>query len=134
MATIPPAATVCRTLADVAERPSAGTPLHRIVCDPAREAAPLLTSDLPVEMLSRRRASREMEAKLHEYFEAGVRLVWCVDPRAQTVFSVYQSPERANVLTGADTLAGGDVLPGLEIDLKALFTPPKAPARKGEED
>jgi len=89
-------------------------------------AAPLMTPDLAVEVLRRGNTAREMEAKLHEYFEAGVRLVWYVDPRAKTV-TVYESAERSTVLGEADTLTGGDVLPGLEVDLRSLFAPPKAP-------
>jgi Uma2 family endonuclease len=52
---------------------------------------------------------------------AGVRLAWEIDPRARTV-AIYVSPEPpAAVLTAADTLDGGAVLPGFALPLANLF-------------
>lgn len=92
------------------------------------EAAPLFAPDLAVEVLSRSNTAREMQRKLAEYFEAGVRLVWYIEPRAKTV-TVYTSLEESTVLGEADTLTGGEVLPGLEIDLKELFIVSSAPGK-----
>src|SRR5258708_1197455 len=44
-------------------------------------AIPPLVPDLAVEILSPGNTKREMDRKLREYFQAGVRLVWYVDPR-----------------------------------------------------
>ena len=52
-----------------------------------------------------------MKRKLGEYFDAGVRLVWLVDPRKQTV-RVHTSVEHSVVLKEGQSLDGGDVLPG----------------------
>ena len=41
---------------------------------------PRLAPDLAVEVLSRSNTAREMRGKREEYFEAGVVLVWMVDP------------------------------------------------------
>jgi Uma2 family endonuclease len=76
--------------------------------------------DLAVEALSRRNTRREMERKLKEYFLAGVRLVWFVDPRQRTV-TVFTSPDQSIILTEQQTLTGGDVLPGLVVPLARLF-------------
>ena len=59
-------------------------------------------------------------------FEAGVRLVWYVDPATKTV-TAYTAPADAVVLTEADTLTGGDVLPGFEASLRDLFATPTRP-------
>ena len=40
--------------------------------------------DLAIEILSPNNTAEEMERKLHDYFSAGVRLVWYIDPRTQT--------------------------------------------------
>lgn len=76
--------------------------------------------DLAVEVLSPSNARAEMARKRREYFEAGVRLVWEVDPQARTV-SVYESPETPTVLDALATLDGGAVLPGFALPLAELF-------------
>ncbi|MEL6895885.1 MAG: Uma2 family endonuclease, partial [Planctomycetota bacterium] len=62
----------------------------------------------------------EMTRKRREYFYAGVRLVWMVDPRERTV-GVYTSIPDVKVLDESAILSGGDVLPGLNIQLQQLF-------------
>ena len=76
--------------------------------------------DLAVEVLSPSNTRAEMARKRREYFEAGVRLVWEVDPRARTV-DVYQSPEHPTRLDATRTLDGGEVLPGFALPLVELF-------------
>ncbi|HKB06128.1 MAG TPA: Uma2 family endonuclease, partial [Gemmataceae bacterium] len=63
---------------------------------------------------------REMALKRDDYFRAGVRLVWQIDPRARTV-AVYTSPDNPAVLREADALDGGAVLPGFALPLTELF-------------
>jgi Uma2 family endonuclease len=58
--------------------------------------------------------------KLADYFAAGVRLVWYVDPKARTV-RVHMSVEQSILLTGGQTLDGGDVLPGFALPPARLF-------------
>ena len=84
------------------------------------EPVPDLVPDLAVEVLSRKNTRREMERKLKEYFLSGVRLVWFVDPRSQTV-RVFDSPDESTVLEKGDTLRGGDVLPGFAVPVRRLF-------------
>jgi Uma2 family endonuclease len=55
-----------------------------------------------------------------EYLDAGVRLVWLVEPRRQIV-TVYSADRTARVLTMGDVLEGGDVLPGFALPLADLF-------------
>jgi Uma2 family endonuclease len=76
--------------------------------------------DLAVEVLSLSNTKAEMARKRREYFKAGVRLVWEVDPRARTV-DVYESPERSTRLDQSQTLEGGEVLPGFALPPADLF-------------
>jgi Uma2 family endonuclease len=93
--------------------------------DPVGEAIP----DLAVEVLSPSNTRGEMLRKRKEYFLAGVRLLWVVDPFRRTV-SVFTSPEDVVELSEKDTLDGGAVLPGFRLPLKDLFARiPAAPAR-----
>jgi Uma2 family endonuclease len=88
------------------------------------EAAPQIVPDLAVEVLSPGNTPGEMSRKLREYFRAGVRLVWFVDPRSKSV-TVYTSPTRSKVIPASGTLDGGKVLPGFEMSLAKLFAKPK---------
>jgi Uma2 family endonuclease len=84
------------------------------------EPIPSLAPDLAVEVLSRSNTPEEMRLKRQDYFKAGVRLVWEIDPEKRTV-SVYVAPAGPVVLTAADMLDGGAVLPGFALPLRDLF-------------
>ena len=81
---------------------------------------PDLYPDLAVEVLSDSNTAAEMERKLAEYFEAGCRLVWIVDPKTHTA-DIYTSPTDCQHLRASQSLDGGDVLPGFKLPLKELF-------------
>jgi Uma2 family endonuclease len=86
-----------------------------------REAMPRLAPNLAVEVLSKSNTEREMSRKLEDYFEAGVELVWYVDPRTRTV-KVFTSPSKSTVLKGAHSLSGGTVLPGFKVKVAEIFS------------
>jgi Uma2 family endonuclease len=81
---------------------------------------PQLAPDLAVEVLSPSNTIREMERKRREYFQSGVRLVWIVDPDARTV-ATYTDPENPTILTEAEILQGGAVLPSFAMPVRDLF-------------
>jgi Uma2 family endonuclease len=89
-----------------------------------RQPIPRIVPDLAVEILSEGNTREEMERKLEEYFEAGVRLVWYIDPRAFTV-DVYSGLEARKTLRKGQALDGGAVLKGFRLPLKKLFAEPK---------
>jgi Uma2 family endonuclease len=95
------------------------------------EPIPDLSPDLAVEVLSEGNTPEEMERKLGEYFLAGVRLVWMIDPRKRTA-EVYTSPDAPDaVLDETRALDGGNVLPGFTLPLAELFARlPAAPGKK----
>ena len=76
--------------------------------------------DLAIEVLSRSNTASEMGQKRRDYFAAGVRLVWEVDPIARVV-TVYTDADEGVTLDRRDTLDGGDVLPGFALPLVHLF-------------
>jgi Uma2 family endonuclease len=91
-------------------------PLQRVPTAPIPDVAP----DLAVEVLSAGNTPQEMVRKCREYFAAGVRVVWLVDPETRTV-TVHSGPENITILSEADTLQGGDVLAGFTLSIRALF-------------
>ncbi len=58
--------------------------------------------------------------KRREYFLAGTRLVWMVDP-VKRIVEVYTSPDDFITLVEDETLDGSDVLPGFKLPLRKLF-------------
>ena len=82
-----------------------------------------LIPDLAVEVLSKNNTRQEMDEKLGEYFEVGVREVWYVDPQLKRV-RVYETRTNLRELTEADTLESRIALPGFSLSLKELFADP----------
>lgn len=86
----------------------------------ARRPIPELIPDLAVEVLSETNTASEMDEKLAKYFQAGVRLVWFIDPVSRSA-RVYTSPTNACEIDENGTIHGGHVLPGFELSLSELF-------------
>lgn len=86
----------------------------------ARKHFPRLAPDLVVEVLSPSDRTSDVVAKLEMYQEAGVPLIWLVDPDNQTV-TVIAAGKSTVVLRQGDTLDGGDILPGFSVPVAELF-------------
>jgi Uma2 family endonuclease len=67
----------------------------------------------------------EMSRKLEEYLGAGTSIVWIVEPQRRTV-AVHTGGPIVRVYRDGDTLDGGDVLPGFELDVTYIFDGPQA--------
>ena len=87
--------------------PGTAFPNRELPDDPILDAMP----DLAVEVISKGNTPREMDLKLKDYFQAGVRLVWFIYPKTQTAL-VYTSPTRQEGIGLDGALDGGKVLPG----------------------
>jgi Uma2 family endonuclease len=84
------------------------------------EAILSVVPDLAVEVLSEGNTPKEMERKRREYFAAGAKLVWMVDPDKRTV-DVYTAVDQFTTLDESQTLDGGTVLPGFALSIRAWF-------------
>ena len=91
-------------------------PGGRIPEDPV----PSIYPDLAIEVLSKGNTTREMSRKRNEYFQAGVQLVWEIDPRSKTVI-VYRSSDDSMTLSESDTLTGDPVFTGFFVPVQDLF-------------
>jgi Uma2 family endonuclease len=79
--------------------------------------------DLAVEVVSPNDLVGELDQKIEEYLQAGVRLVWVVRPTARAV-QVFRGDRSVSWLWAADELSGEDILPGFRCKVEDLF--PKA--------
>jgi Uma2 family endonuclease len=76
--------------------------------------------DLAVEVLSPTDRARQVLDKVGEYLEAGVRLVWVIDPERRSAV-VYRSLAEVRKLGADEFLEGEDVVPGFRCRLADLF-------------
>ncbi len=87
------------------------------------DPVPQLVPDLAVEIISKGNTTQEMDRKLHEYFTAGVRLVWYFYPEERVIRS-YTSERTMSEYRIGDTLTGDPVLVGFSLDVEAYFSQP----------
>lgn len=81
--------------------------------------------DLAVEVVSPNHLSYEVEAKVVEYLDAGVPLIWVIDPEQRTV-RIHRRDGSVSWLREKDELSGEDVVPGFRCPVAAIF-PKKRP-------
>jgi Uma2 family endonuclease len=80
-----------------------------------------LAPDLAVEILSPHDRPRHVLDKVGEYLEAGVRLIWVIDPRKRRAV-VYRSLSEVTELGRDGVLDGEDVLPGFRCTLREILS------------
>lgn len=88
----------------------------------SRRGYPRLAPDLVVEVLSPDDRPGEVLAKIGQWVESGVRLVWVLDPEAGQV-RVHRPDGSLDLLGVADEVDGEDVLPGFRCSVPDLLTP-----------
>jgi Uma2 family endonuclease len=79
-----------------------------------------LAPDLAVEVLSPSDRMAEALGKIGMYLDAGVGLIWLVDPATRTV-TVYRLNAAPETLGSGDILDGGRVLPGFTLPVSEIF-------------
>ena len=76
---------------------------------------------LAVEVLSSYNTAREMSRKIQQYHDAGIDLIWVVDPDKREVDVHSASPLKT--LRLGDTLGDDKILPGFSLPLSVVFEP-----------
>ena len=76
--------------------------------------------DLAIEVVSPSDHFTRVQAKVREYLNKGVRMVWVIDPEDRSV-SVYRALDRVVILTETGVLSGEDVVPGFTCRVADLF-------------
>ena len=94
---------------------------------PISDGSLAVVPDLVVEVWSpsdnESKSALESTWKKREYWrEHGVKITWCINPKAKEVEVLYTDPNKADVvLELGDTLDGEDVIPGFKMPVAALF-------------
>ncbi|MHB8902257.1 MAG: Uma2 family endonuclease [Thermoguttaceae bacterium] len=78
--------------------------------------------DLCVEILSPGNTAAEMRSKMEDYFAAGCRVMWIVDPLRRSV-AVHRPESGPLMLTEDDTLTEEGLLPGFSLAVREIFPP-----------
>jgi Uma2 family endonuclease len=80
----------------------------------------LLMPDFAVEIKSKNNGYEELREKAQFYIANGTQLVWLVYPTKQIV-EVHYADGSSDLFKETETLDGGDVLPGFQLDVAAIF-------------
>jgi Uma2 family endonuclease len=81
---------------------------------------PRLAPDLAVEILSPSDSARRVLDTVGEYLQAGVRIVWVIDPEKRQA-AVYRTATSVREIGAEGVLDADDVLPGFRCPLAELL-------------
>ncbi|MDX1946685.1 MAG: Uma2 family endonuclease [Pirellulaceae bacterium] len=82
-----------------------------------------LAPDLAVEVISPNDLVLDLDEKVEEYLQAGVRLVWLINPELRTL-TIHRPDRSGGTLRNGDTIDGKDVVPGFRCRLSDIFELP----------
>ena len=85
-----------------------------------RNQASPIPPDLAIEVVSPSDKFYDIQEKALEYLDAGVKMVWVIEPIAKTVI-VYRSRNDIKILTQNDTLTGEEVVEGFQCAVAEIF-------------
>ncbi|MBM3235631.1 Uma2 family endonuclease [Candidatus Poribacteria bacterium] len=83
------------------------------------QASPI-PPDLAIEVISPSDKFYDVQEKALEYLDAGVKMVWVIEPIAKTII-VYRSRNDIKILTQNDTLMGEEVVSGFQCAVTEIF-------------
>ena len=79
-----------------------------------------IAPDFIIELRSKSDRLKNLQNKMGEYIENGVRLGWLIDPYEKQVH-VYRADKTVEVFDNPKTVSGEDVLKGFELDLTEIW-------------
>ncbi len=87
---------------------------------PRSNKVPAVVPDLAIEVLSESNRPAEMERKRKDYFRAGVKRVWEIDPETRSA-KVYSALNEFTPIEANGSIDGEDILPGFVLSLREVF-------------
>lgn len=89
-----------------------------------QDGFPPLAPDFVIELVSpsdiKNQRYEDLQAKMQEYLDNGVRLGWLIEPSAKTV-EIYRPGKPVEILNNPQTLSGENILSGFILDLSEIF-------------
>ena len=89
-----------------------------------QDGFPPIAPDFVIELVSssdlKNQRYEDLQRKMQEYLENGVKLGWLIEPSAKTV-EIYRIEQQVEILNNPQTLSGEDVLPGFVLNLSEIF-------------
>ncbi len=89
-----------------------------------QDGFPPIAPDFVIELVSpsdlKNQRYEDLQAKMQEYLDNGVKLGWLIEPQGKTV-EIYRLGQPVEVLNNPQTLSGEDILPGFILDLSDIF-------------
>lgn len=89
-----------------------------------QDGFPPIAPDFAIELVSpsdlQNQRYEDLQAKMQEYLDNGVKLGWLIEPSAKTV-EIYRSEQQVEILNNPQTLSGEDILPGFILNLSEIF-------------
>ncbi len=89
-----------------------------------KDGFPPIAPDFVIELVSpsdmKNQRYSDLQSKMQEYLDNGVKLGWLIEPSAKTV-EIYKFKQAVTILNNPQTLSGEDVLPGFILDLSEIW-------------
>jgi Uma2 family endonuclease len=89
-----------------------------------QDGFPPIVPDFVIELVSpsdiKNQRYEDLQAKMQEYLDNGVKLGWLIEP-SRKIVEIYRSQSLVEILPNPQTLSGEDVLPGFILDLSEIF-------------
>ncbi len=80
-----------------------------------------LCPDFLVELKSASDEIEDLQRKMQEYLENGLKLGWLIDPESQNIY-IYKPHQSVIILNNPQTISGEDILPDFVLDLTGILT------------
>ena len=85
-----------------------------------QEKFPPIAPDFVLELMSPSDVLKDVQNKMQEYMDAGVKLGWLLDRKTHRV-EIYRQGQDVEVLDNPSQLSGEDVLPGFVVNLQVVW-------------
>lgn len=89
-----------------------------------QDGFPPIAPDFVMELVSpsdiKNQRYEDLQLKMQEYLDNGVKLGWLIEPNAKTV-EIYRLGQKVEILDNPQTLSGEDILPRFVLDLSEIL-------------
>lgn len=85
-----------------------------------KEKFPPIAPDFVLELKSKTDSLKQVQKKMEEYMDNGVKLGWLINPEKKQV-EVYRQEQEKEVLDNPQILSGEDILPEFRLDLALIW-------------